>query len=782
MMAGFQKWQPVKLYQNYYDNYNFDKGGLNTPSTVYEETINDRPQSLATGSKIKVLDTNNWITSVTYYDKKARPIYIASKNEHLHTIDITENKLDFIGRLEETKITHTKDSNTPIVTIDSFTYDHMGRLLTQIQTINDSDGEIISSNEYDELGQLISKRVGGSVNQTGNGLQEVDYTYNVRGWLKGINDINNLTDHLFSFQINYTLPTQKPDAVALYNGNISEIIWKTANDNVLRSYTYHYDALNRITKADSGDDRYTVSGIVYDKAGNIEQLTRYGHINDQASAFGLMDNLFYNYNAGNQLQQVFDLGDTNYGYKTNNDQQEDYRYDANGNMIMDFNKNITGIVYNHLNLPTRVNVDSARKYIRYIYDATGVKLQKIITENGTRTSNTIYAGNYIYNNGDLEFFNHPEGYIEPSTTGFDYIYQYKDHLGNIRLSYKDADKDGTITQDEIIEENNYYPFGLEHKGYNNIVSPNGNSTAQKFKYNGKELEEELGKNTYSYGWRDYDPAIGRFNKIDRYSEKYYGLSPYNYTANDPVSMVDIAGDSISVSFLDQDGNKLSKVPLVVQRMFNREYGIKVGYNSDTEMLYYDGEIDTNNKVSKSAKDIIVGALKETDSKKTKGFGSITFGYNLKNPNGGINSDVNGGGTHAYRDAYIDLSDFNGTGRQKGYDYKNVPVRALNLGRVFEHEWIGHVLNKTGDRDGLRRFDINPGGAASVVNEFRREMGLPIRLNYGTTNVYTGTMFFGSNTLSVKSARATAKSYLRRLEKYSLTQKGSLNDIPAIKPF
>ncbi len=305
----------------------------------------------------------------------------------------------------------------------------------------------------------------------------------------------------------------------------------------------------------------------------------------------------------------------------------------------------------------------------------------------------------------------------------------------------------------------------------------------KYKYNGKELEDELRKNTYSYGWRDYDPSIGRFNKIDRYSEMYFGLSPYNYTANDPISMVDVAGDSISVSFLDQDGNKLSKVPLVVQRMFNREYGIKVGYNSDTEMLYYDGETKTDNKVSKRAKKIIVNALKETDPKKIKKFGSITFGYNLKNPNGGINPKIDGGGTHAFKDAYIDLADFNGTGRMKGKDYRNVPMRAYNLGRVFEHEWIGHVVNGVGDVGMLGgRLDLNPGAAASVVNEFRKEMGLPIRLNYGTTSVYRGTIFFGNNTLSRKNAKATAKSYLRRLEKYSASRQGSLSDIPAIKPF
>ena len=77
-----------------------------------------------------------------------------------------------------------------------------------------------------------------------------------------------------------------------------------------------------------------------------------------------------------------------------------------------------------------------------------------------------------------------------------------------------------------------------------MTSSNGNSVAQKFKYNGKELEEDLGLNTYAYGWRDYDPAIGRFNKIDRFAGKYMDKTPYHYGGNNPISFVDIAGDSI----------------------------------------------------------------------------------------------------------------------------------------------------------------------------------------------------------------------------------------------
>ncbi|SNY94785.1 hypothetical protein [Flagellimonas pacifica] len=124
------------------------------------------------------------------------------------------------------------------------------------------------------------------------------------------------------------------------------------------------------------------------------------------------------------------------------------------------NKGITAITYNHLNLPTKVSTGGGT--ISYIYDATGVKLRKTVSTG----SDTEYAGNYIYQNGELQFFNTPEGYTTPDGNGgYDYIYQYKDHLGNVRLSY--MDDNGTL---EIVEESNYYPFGLEHKGCNNVVT------------------------------------------------------------------------------------------------------------------------------------------------------------------------------------------------------------------------------------------------------------------------------------------------------------------------
>ncbi|WP_234420915.1 DUF6443 domain-containing protein, partial [Aquimarina sp. Aq78] len=648
---------------NYYGDYTVlgsEDAFFNAPATVYGVTPRAQTKSLPVVSKVRVLETLDWITTVTYYDTKSRPIYVASKNEYLNTTDVIETKLDFVGKVEETTTTHIKDSHAAIVTTDTFTYDHMGRALTQTQKINTQDPEVIAANTYDALGQLVSKKVG-------NALQDIHYKYNVRGWLKGINDVNNLGNDLFAFGINYNTTTENLGAADLYNGNISETTWKTVSDNTKRGYGYQYDALNRITKGRSSDGHYDLASVSYDKVGNITNLTRDGWQN--STVFTDMDILSYTYDAGNKLLSVADIGNKTYGFKDGTNTNDDFVYDANGNMIQDQNKGITGITYNHLNLPKTVTVNNTdhNGNISYIYDATGAKLKKIATE-GSSLIETEYAGNYVYKNGNLEFFNTSEGYVEQHSDGFKYIYQYKDHLGNIRLSYNkggnktflndtfDSSTDGwggggvsatngrlgvkvrymysgtnkkiiqsfsageTIkikfkldangkgykmrvlvneinaanastgwysagdaaegnfeatyqikqdaaklniklgltsciaaeeeiylddisvlqeTEEGIIvqQEKNYYPFGLQHQGYNFAV----NGRKHNYGFGGKEEQDELGLGWIDITARNYNPALGRWMNLDPLAEKMRRHSPYNYAFDNPIYFVDPDG-------------------------------------------------------------------------------------------------------------------------------------------------------------------------------------------------------------------------------------------------
>ena len=92
--------------------------------------------------------------------------------------------------------------------------------------------------------------------------------------------------------------------------------------------------------------------------------------------------------------------------------------------------------------------------LHFTYDALGNKLQKTVAAFGPTTT-TDYANGLLYKNGQLQFASHPEGYLEPTENGtLEYVYQYTDHLGNIRLSYKKGSSDELI----VVEENNYYPL------------------------------------------------------------------------------------------------------------------------------------------------------------------------------------------------------------------------------------------------------------------------------------------------------------------------------------
>jgi RHS repeat-associated protein len=125
------------------------------------------------------------------------------------------------------------------------------------------------------------------------------------------------------------------------------------------------------------------------------------------------------------------------------------------------------------------------------------------------------------------------------------------HLGNIRLSYT---KDPQTNVLKILEENHYYPFGLKHTNYSGgkktilketeidpkRVGPSADDL-YKYKYNGKEWQDELGLNFYDFGFRNYDPAIGRWMNIDPLSERRYELTTYNYVQNSPMFRFDPNG-------------------------------------------------------------------------------------------------------------------------------------------------------------------------------------------------------------------------------------------------
>ena len=279
-----------------------------------------------------------------------------------------------------------------------------------------------------------------------------------------------------------------------------------------------------------------------------------------------------------------------------------YEYDKNGNLTIDPHKQIN-IEYNYLNLPYKVTFtgDNSQKVIEWLYDASGVKLQKKVSDGGNSILTQDYISGVEYNNNTLEAVYTSEGRVYYENSSGRYEYTLKDHLGNQRVLFSDTNGDGSIDANtEVLQTTAYYPFGMRMEG--NFSQNAGREN--NYLYNGKELDTDFGLNWYHYGARMYDPAIGRFPSIDPLAETFSYQSPYNYADNNPIKFIDFMGLGSSYNwdsgrYEDDDGNEVS------WNSVKGEYGVDGEYEKNAN-----GEWE---KVSNKGDNIGVDFYHENDN-------------------------------------------------------------------------------------------------------------------------------------------------------------------------
>ena len=579
---------------------------------------------LMTGTLVRNLETNDWYKFINYADYKGRIIQQHSQN-HLGGIDRIDYQYRFNNEVLKMRMTHRKTGVKDLVELYEYSYDHLGRKVSFSH-----NSKVVAKYEHDAIGRLQIKkfRPAGTTlgsSQTGNwtdtntwlsgtlplsndnvtintgqmitipnsqiasagilndkgtlknfgtlnmgkyvssDLYAETFKYHIRGGIRGINldANNNLTNSLFSLKLGY-------ETDGFFDGNIGKQEWKSNIDNINRSFTYSYDGASRINKGiykGVGTENYSLDSVDYDLNGNIKMLTRRGYKSN--NTFGIVDNLAYTYQANsNKIQEVTDSSLETASFKDAT-VTTDYTYSLDGSLTSDANKGITLIEYNYLKLPRKVVQNGV--ITLYQYNALGKKLKEI------KGSQMIdYVANKIYENNILYQITHDEGRI----INDEYEYNIKDHLGNLRVAFRDS-----LGIAKIVQANSYGIWGEELP---TLSYSKQSWKKDNFKFTGKE--ELQGTGYVDFGARWYDPLVPHFTTIDPLSESSRRFSPFVYGNNNPIR------------FIDPDGMEATE-PTVGADGLTSEQWVSDGGNAEKEKESREENRDKEKEKNKKKKDI-----------------------------------------------------------------------------------------------------------------------------------------------------------------------------------
>ena len=278
-------------------------------------------------------------------------------------------------------------------------YDNTGKLLNV-----SSQGKAAQGGNADEINyayndprSLMTKAQIGPIPQQQNGSIYQTNAYDVQGKLTNLSANKKITgtepENIFKQEIVYDESNFSGVTGSYltpqYNGNIAGIRYHGINPSQLASgekFKYSYDFLGRLSSSEYTEETANISGLFntthnYFLDGNIKRNSK-KVIKEVGGAGGgttmpEQDGDYYYYDKTHRLKAI--EGDLRGVSESGIDEQINFVYDPNGNLIEDKTKNLK-IEYDWRNMPTKFILKDGTviKYVsQIVYDASGNRIAKL---------------------------------------------------------------------------------------------------------------------------------------------------------------------------------------------------------------------------------------------------------------------------------------------------------------------------------------------------------------------------------------------------------------------